>query len=181
MKNEYEIRGEVTAIIINSPKYGRQEAIISTSKLDRVKEFPNTWLVYYENHTKSLYVMGNAPKENGKRKSIYLHRWVTNSPDGMQVDHINHNSLENTDSNLRIVTLAENMQNKNTYTNNTSGVRGVIWDKESNKWYARVGVKNKKKSIGRFDTIEEAEKAVIEARKKYMPYSQESTAYIAKH
>lgn len=175
MKNEYEVRGDVTAIIINSPKYGRHETLVSTSKLDLVKEFTGSWYVNWNNSAKSFYVVGNALIVNGKRKSIFLHRWVTNAPCGMVVDHINHDTLDNTFPNLRIITNAQNMQNrKGARSNSKSGIRGVEWDEYKKKWRVRVRVNGSNKHIGYFDTTKEAEQVSVEARSKYMPFSKEA-------
>lgn len=174
MKNDYEIRGDVTAIIINSPKYGIIETLISTNKLDRVKEFRNTWVVNFDSKMNTFYVQGSlyADKE---RTLIILHRWITEAPKGMVVDHINHQTLDNRDDNLRIVAQSENCQNKNgAYRGSSSGIRGVSWNKNSGKWYTHVTVNQKTISVGYYSTIEEAERAVIEARTKYMPYSKET-------
>lgn len=174
MKNDYKVRGEVTAIFINSKKYGRLEALISTNKLEHVKEFPNSWYANWEKNTQSFYVRGWLPKFNGKQIPVRLHRWVTDSTDGMMVDHINHDGLINTDSNLRIVTNAENTQNKQSANRNSkSGILGVSWNKHG-KWVSQLMVDNKKIYLGCFDDVHEAENIIIEARKKYMPFSQEA-------
>lgn len=173
MKNEYEVRGDVTAIIINSPKYGRHETLISTSKLDRAKEFPSSWHLYWSKCTDSFYVQGNMKQVNGIGKTTRLHRWITNAPIDMQVDHIDHLTLNNVDSNLRILTQRENLQNrKGAQTNSKSGVRGVSWREDRKKWRAHITINQVFKHIGSFDTIEEAEQAVIDARMHHMPYSQ---------
>jgi hypothetical protein len=174
MRNAYEVRGDVTAIFIDSPKYGRLEALISTSKLERAKDFPNKWCAHFNKGNKSFYIFG---KNHKREKNIYLHRYITGSPDGMVVDHIDHNTLNNIDKNLRIITTGENMQNRSGIdAKNKSGVRGVFWFKRDRKWRAQVTVNKRPIHIGLFDTIEEAEKSVIEARKKYLPYSQEALA-----
>ena len=175
MKNEYEIRGEITAIIINSPKYGRHEALISTSKLERAKEFPNSWGVMWCETTRSFYVQGHLPRMKVKRKTVRLHRWITQSAVGMQVDHRDHDTLNNTDKNLRVVTRAENMQNyKGAYVNSKSGIRGVSWCKVKKMWHATMSVNKKNKHIGYFDDIDEADHAAVQARMRHMPYSQET-------
>lgn len=170
MKNDYEIRGELTAIIINSPKYGRKEVLISTRKLDRAIEFPNSWHIIPSKSANTFYVQGNVPRKRGA--AVLLHRWLTNAPDGMQVDHRNHDGLINTDDNLRICTNAENQQNqKGAMRNSKSGVRGVCWYKRNRKWRAQICIKGRDIFIGDFDEIIDAEKAVKEARAKYMPYA----------
>lgn len=172
MKNAYEIRGDITAILINSPKYGRIEALISTSKLERVNELPNTWYVYFKKTANIFYVQGDSARINGKRKPVKLHRWITNDPKDMDVDHINHDGLINTDDNLRVCTHAENLQNrKGAQCDSKSGIRGVGWHKQREKWRAQVNLQGKQIYLGLFTDILEAEKAVIEARSKLMPYA----------
>lgn len=178
MKNEYEVRGDVTAIIINSPKYGRFEALISTSKLERAQEFPSSWSVAWNKNTNSFYVKGNTPKENGKQRytTVRIHRWITKAPENMEVDHRNHDTLDNTDSNLRVITNSQNMQNRRGATSiSKSGIRGVSWSKYHRMWKATISVSQISKHIGYFRDIEEAEGAIIEARRKYMPYSVEAS------
>ncbi|ALS22158.1 hypothetical protein [Paenibacillus naphthalenovorans] len=95
MKNEYEIRGEITAILIDSPKYGRKEALISTSDLEKVSALAGTWHVQYRKSINDFYCQMHTPWVNGKRDVILLHRFILDSLDGMQVDHMNNRTLDN--------------------------------------------------------------------------------------
>lgn len=172
IKNKYEIRGDLTVILINSPKYGEMEALISTNKLQRANEFSGTWCARYSENTKSFYALGLLPMANRCRKTVQLHRWITNAPSNLVCDHINHNTFDNTDENLRLVTNADNAQNrKGAAKNSSSGVRGVSWNKSSKKWRAQVRVNNKKFYLGSYATIEEAKKVVVDFRIKNMPFS----------
>lgn len=72
------------------------------------------------------------------------------------VDHINQNKLDNRRCNLRIVDKSLNAFNTKMRTDNISGHRGVSWDKEKNKWCARITIHGKQKQIGRYDNIEDA-------------------------
>jgi hypothetical protein len=174
MKNEYEVRGDITAIIINSPKYGRFEALISTKKIAIASEFEGNWGIHKDGN--SYYVRGNTV-QSGKRKTIFLHRVVTSCPDGFVVDHFNHETLDNTDQNLRVVTHAENLQNQKGYQRNgSSGIRGVCWDKKSKKWRSSMRINGKLIYLGLFTDIYEAERTVIKARTIYMPFSKEALA-----
>lgn len=177
MKNEYEIRGDVTAIFIDSPKYGRMETLISTEKLNKVREFPNTWCLKVERKIEGFYAFGFllTPGER-QRTTVSLHRWITQSPKKMVVDHINHQTLDNTDGNLRVVTQSENMQNRKGATKtSTSGIRGVSWRKVERKWQAHIRINGKMVTLGLFEKIEDAEICVNIARKEFMPYSQEGS------
>jgi hypothetical protein len=173
MKNKYEVRGEVTAIFLNSPKHGNRETLISTSQLPRMEEFPNTWFLH--KGTRSFYVRGNIVKDNGKKEMALLHRWITDASGDYEVDHLDHETLNNVDSNLRVLTVAENQQNrKSSQSNSKSGIRGVTWHISKKIWIAKIQINKKSMHIGCFKTIEEAEIAVVEARKTYMPFSIET-------
>jgi hypothetical protein len=174
MKNEYEIRGDTIAIIINSPKHGRLEALIDTDNLALVDKFPNSWYAKYDKATRSFYVHGHVSGARSNDKKEMLHRLITNAPSGMVVDHINHNTLDNRRENLRVVSSAQNQQNRSIHKKSKSGIRGVTWSHKSQKWQAKIKVNNKVRHLGAFETVEEAAVAVKKGRAKYMPYSQEA-------
>jgi hypothetical protein len=171
VKNEYEIRGETTAIFIKRKDGTVLEVLIDTSDLLLTDKYPGTWCVL---ENPNYYAYGTE-RFGDKRINFLMHRWLTVTPEGMFVDHINHNTLDNRRQNLRIVTRAQNMQNrKGARSDCVSGVRGVAWIKRRNRWAARLSIDGKVKEIGLFKTIEEAEKAVKEARKRQMPFSKEA-------
>lgn len=172
MKNNYEIRGDVTAIYLKSAKHGDLETLISTDKLDRVKELPNTWCPSYKKSMNSFYVVGTL--DTKKKQVVSIHRWILESPDDLVVDHINHDTLNNTNSNIRNVTKSENQQNRLGGTKrNTSGYRGVSWSKESQKWTTKIKVNGKAKYLGMYEDIKEANNVVKRYRMLHMPFSQE--------
>lgn len=74
---------------------------IDIDDFDKVKKY--SW---YEQKNGYLY-----HKEDNK-KSISLHRYITNCPDGMVVDHINHNKKDNRKANLKVCTQKENANNR---------------------------------------------------------------------
>lgn len=167
MKNEYEIRGDVTAIFLNSPKYGKSETLISTNKLEMLLKIENTWNLALWKRSNSFYVQSTQRKTKNK-STLVLQRFLTNATDGMVVDHINHNTLDNTDKNLRVVSQSENMQNrKGVTTRNTSGYRGVSWHKASQKWTASISLDKKMKCLGYFNDVKEADRIAREARQKF--------------
>lgn len=100
-------------------------------------------------------------------KKVRLHRMIVNCPDGMQVDHINGNTLDNRKCNLRVVTNQQNSINSCKPSNNTSGYKGVYLDKQRRKWVANIKVDYKTIYLGRFDNINDAIKAREEAEIKY--------------
>jgi hypothetical protein len=104
---------------------------------------------------------------NGIKKICPIHRlvaqaFILNPSSKKQVDHIDNNRLNNNVDNLRWVTIQENQFNRQLSVNNTSGVKGVCYNKQSNKWRATIMVNSKTINIGYYNTIEEA----TEARQK---------------
>jgi hypothetical protein len=98
-----------------------------------------------------------------ENKVFYLHQFISNTPKGMDTDHINGDTLDNRKSNLRIVTHRQNMLNSKIPKNNTSGYKGVTFKKSNNKWQAqtevRFGKTRKHIFIGYFDSKEKANEA----------------------
>ena len=115
-------------------------------------------------------VRGTTRRVNGVRKQrqFSIHRMVMGDPDGKQVDHINHDTLDCRKSNLRIATAAQNQWNrKGPQRNNTTGFRGVIWRKDRKTFIARLKVNGALKHLGSFPTKEMARSAYASANREY--------------
>jgi hypothetical protein len=84
-----------------------------------------------------------------KRLAYLMHREILGFPVGMEVDHIDHDGLNNTRSNLRICTHQQNISSGR-LRNHSSKFRGVSWYSPSEKWRAQIKVMGVKKSIGYF-------------------------------
>ena len=80
------------------------------------------------------------------------------------IDHINGIKHDNRLANLRKATHSENCMNTGLRKSNTSGVKGVFWRKDDQRWGACIGINGKNLHLGIFDTIEEAETCVKAAR-----------------
>ena len=74
--------------------------------------------------------------------------------------------------NFNLVTPLENAQNSSLRKDNTSGVKGVHFNKRTNKWIARIQFNKKRISLGSFDTLEEAVEARRKAEKEYHKYNE---------
>jgi hypothetical protein len=84
-----------------------------------------------------------------------------------QIDHIDQDSLNNRLSNLRDVSNAENHKNQKTYKNNSSGVTGVCFRNDMQKWMAQIKVNGKDIYLGLFDLKVDAITARKNADVKY--------------
>lgn len=105
----------------------------------------------------TFYAVRVVTGENGKRKMIYMHRLIIGAAcDGLQVDHADMNGLNNQRDNLRACTRSENQRNRSTDRNNTSGFKGVSWDKNRGKWRAYIRLNGKERHLGRFADAAEA-------------------------
>ena len=108
--------------------------------------------------------------EIGIRKNVYrAHRlawlYVYGEWPERDIDHINGDGTDNRIINLRLATTAQNAMNRMLRRDNTSGVKGVSWNKKSGQWLAHIGYGGKILHLGLFDTIEEAKVARLKAAK----------------
>lgn len=108
-RNTFKIDGDVCTIFLKR-KNGEIVKTIIDSKNLFVLNIAR-WFAWYSPSTKTYYVQGNI-KENGKHKVVYLHRIIKGSPKGLSIDHINHNTLDNRECNLRAITTEKNCQNR---------------------------------------------------------------------
>lgn len=112
-------------------------------------EWLNQWKWRANANSKTFYAMRSS-----YRKAILMHRLITNAPKGMDVDHIDGNSLNNQRKNLRVCSRSQNMGNTGQYCTNTTGFKGVSFVKDIGKWKAEIG--RPSTYLGCFESPEEA-------------------------
>jgi hypothetical protein len=102
-----------------------------------------------------------------KHVVIKMHRMILDFP-SQEIDHINRNGLDNQRANLRLSNRVQNNQNQVGHANSQLGIRGVTFDTSRQKFVAQYTYAGKKIIGKRFDTLEEAVKAVEHARAAYI-------------
>ena len=116
------------------------------------------WSAQWNKYTKSFYAVRREYRD-GKETAILMHREILGLPrksDGRCGDHINHQTIDNRRSNIRIATRSQNLQNQLIRSNNTSGYKGVSYHKPSRKWLAHIGINGRLRHLGGYSTREEA-------------------------
>lgn len=118
------------------------------------------------NIDKKGYIRRSIFRE-GKVRAEFLHRRIMGEPKNKQIDHINHDKLDNQKKNLRTATNRQNCMNKPASSRGGSEFKGVHWEFSADKWRARIKVKGILKSLGCFNDEVEAAKAYNEAALKH--------------
>lgn len=149
-------------IDISTKKYPNVFALVD----DEDFEWLNQWKWYARQSRTMIYVHRYSYKD-GKSRSICMHRLITRASDDFQVDHINHNGLDNRRINLRKCTPSQNQGNSRLRVSNTSGYKGVVWHKRDNRWRAVIKINGDRKYLGEFFCIVKAAKAYDAAARKY--------------
>lgn len=93
---------------------------------------------------------------------VHMHRAILGleSTDKREGDHIDHQTLNNRRSNLRIVTHQENHFNRR-------NTKGYYWDPRDRKFVAQIVLDGKKKPIGRYDNWLDARNAYVRAKREF--------------
>ena len=96
-------------------------------------------------------IPGGYAMTSSSGKTIYLHKLCLPSPNGLEVDHRNHNKLDNRLENMRLATRQQNGAWRKHYRKGMKGVR-----RHHNKWVARISIMGREIHLGSFETKEQA-------------------------
>ena len=146
--NNYDLSGEYG---IGYTSKG-EEFYFDLEDYDKIKDY--CWCI-----DKYGYVVTTDNKHR-----IKMHILVMNNK---FIDHINHKKYDNRKFNLRLVTNSQNQMNRNIGKNNTSGVKGVYWNNNKQKWHSQIVINKHKIHLGFFDDFNKATEIRKEAEEKY--------------
>ena len=129
------------------------------------------WTVFNnkKNHNKGYCTV----KFNGTNVFYHVIIWILSTgkdiPQGMEIDHINGNKIDNRIENLRIVTKRENQQNRKKHR--AGRLVGAIYRKGHNDWQSQIKINKNKITIGYYKTEQEAHEAYKIACKYIAKYT----------
>lgn len=142
--NQYNIMDDIAI----GTTFSGQTFVFDAEDILTVKKY--TWGI-----SAGGYVSANLPGGD----VLMLHSLLMGAIKGLWIDHISRNKLDNRKSNLRYVSPQQNSFNSGISKNNTTGYKGVYYDKNRKKYQAEIMCSRKKYHLGRFDTALEAAKA----------------------
>jgi hypothetical protein len=139
-----------------------QNAIVDVADFEFLNQWK--WFASFQRYTKSFYALRRSKKVEG-HKTISMHRVILGCGINEQVDHKNHDTLDNRRENLRKCTHSQNSCNRRTRSDNSSGIPGVTLVRGT-KWRVRVGRNGHRTHLGYFNSAEEAAKVREAAAKE---------------
>jgi hypothetical protein len=110
-RNEFHVTGQFTTMVITQTNGEEHDIQIDTEDYHRMDKGAK-WFVIKNSRSGDLKYVYRNVWIDGKRTLEALHRFVTNAPKGMVVDHRNHDTLDNRKANLKVCSHAENMKNR---------------------------------------------------------------------
>lgn len=139
MKNKIKIMKDYAIVYVKD-----FEILVDLEDVEKISEYK--WNIMSTGYAQAR--IGNS--------MILMQRFLVDCKKSQVVDHKNNNRLDNRKDNLKVVTRAKNNQNLSISKRNTTGYRGVTFDKNANKYRVRININGKEKHIGLFQTLEEA-------------------------
>lgn len=132
---------------------------IDKDDYEKCKNF--TWRINKQGYIETRYYS----------KRIFLHRYVMNVHNekwiNNNIDHINHDKLDNRKLNLRIVTSSQNTMNSTVRKDNSLGLKGITLRKDCNRYEVHICKNGISYYLGLYETLEKAIKIRKDAEIKY--------------
>lgn len=138
-----ETRGVKALIHLRGKKGEGKFAIINAEEVQSVWKHNTKWCL-----TNKGYVIAHSKIE---KKSVLLHHVIMGKPESpLEINHKDHNPLNNVKTNLEIITKSENLRHRRVLRGVTSQFKGVSWNVARGKWETRINIDGKYKFLGYF-------------------------------
>lgn len=154
--NKYDLSGEYG---IGWTSNTNVEFYFDLDDYDAIKQY--TWM---ESKRNNYSVLTSGERVDGKHlrmTEVFGLKWY---------DHKNRNTLDNRRTNLRPATDAENARNRSLQSNNTSGITGLSWFKETSQWMVYITVDDDQKFLGLYNNKQDAIITRLKAEAKYFGF-----------
>lgn len=166
-RNQYDFIDDSVVLYVKRRNGDMFEIYADKEDFELLKNY--CWHVGWHEDIQGFYAeaMQYLGKVNGKfrSKTLLMHKLIMNAPKKTEVDHIDHDGLNNRKSNLRISEKSQNKKHRSgRNSNNTSGYRNVSWD--GSKWMVQLQINKRNTVLGKFEDLEEAAKFAEEKRKE---------------
>ena len=144
-----------------------KEIKLTQGKVAIVDDADFEYLNQFKWYANNNYAVRCFTVSKNKVNRILMHREIMKISKGLIIDHIDRNGLNNQKNNLRICTNSQNLMNRCKNINNTSGFKGVVYNKLDKKYRAKIYFNSKCISLGCYIDPKDAAKAYNEAALKY--------------
>ncbi len=130
-------------------------ALVDNSDFESLNQ--HKW--FTKKNGKNFYAQRNGSIKSGiKRKIIGMHQQILGEIKGKEIDHKDCNGLNNQRKNLRHSTKIENQRNVKRRVDNTSGLKGISWDRSRKRWFVSVTLNKIQINLGRFIKLLDAKR-----------------------
>jgi len=169
--NEFNIVGNTAELRVNNRRSDKDVILIDADDLKKVKAHAFTWCILYRNDSDYLGVYSRC--EANPKTKVLLHRFLLEPEAELEVDHINHNTLDNRRCNLRGVSKSLNQQNRlGSNKGNSTGIRGVTYDAVKGLYLAQAQIDNKVAFKQYYTSAQEADSSLSKFRRHNMKCSE---------
>jgi len=127
-------------------------------------EYLNRFKWYANKICRTYYAVRNV-----RRGKILMHRAILDAPDGLEVDHINGDGLDNRRLNIRLCSHSENDRSQRLHHRNKTGFKGVFFYKNNSKnpYGVQIALNRKTIRLGYYPTAKAAARAYDAAALKH--------------